>query len=122
LALIAATQIINSFSYRGGYQTLLVGAFVFAAINIIVKPLVRILFLPLNILTLGLFAFVINALMLYLLTIILPDFMVAPYFFPGFREAGVTLPPIRFSLMFTFFLVSIVISTITSFLNWLTSK
>lgn len=46
--------------------TLLVVAFVFGLVNVVIRPLVILLSLPLEILTLGLFTFVINALMLLL--------------------------------------------------------
>ncbi|MGM0385592.1 MAG: phage holin family protein [Actinomycetota bacterium] len=51
-----------------GTQVLIVGvvALVFTLVNMIVKPLVKVLSLPLYILTLGLFALVVNALMLML--------------------------------------------------------
>ncbi|MCZ2098693.1 MAG: phage holin family protein [Anaerolineae bacterium] len=57
--------------------TLLVIALVFGIINAFVKPIVKLLTCPLVILTLGLFIFVINALMLMLTAALLPErFMV----------------------------------------------
>src|SRR5262249_46260678 len=46
------------------WLTLVVVALIFGLINAVIRPLVIILSLPLEILTLGLFTFVINALML----------------------------------------------------------
>jgi len=46
--------------------TLLVVALIFGLVNAVIRPLVILLSLPLEILTLGLFTFVINALMLLL--------------------------------------------------------
>lgn len=48
------------------YWTALVFALVLAIVNVIVRPLLIILTIPLTILTLGLFLFVINALMILL--------------------------------------------------------
>ncbi|MDP2668934.1 MAG: phage holin family protein [bacterium] len=56
---------------------------VLALINILIKPLVIILTLPINILTLGLFTFVINALLIMLAGFIVPGFAVAG-FWPAF--------------------------------------
>ena len=53
--------------------TLLVIALVFGIVNALVKPIVKILTCPLVILTLGLFIFVINALMMMLTAALLPD-------------------------------------------------
>ncbi|WP_436991739.1 phage holin family protein [Streptomyces sp. enrichment culture] len=46
--------------------TLILVALVFGVVNILVKPLVKLLTLPLFILTLGLFTLIVNALMLLL--------------------------------------------------------
>ncbi|KRV47241.1 hypothetical protein AQ490_07115 [Wenjunlia vitaminophila] len=46
--------------------TLLVVALVFGVINVLVKPVVKLMALPLFVLTLGLITFVVNALMLWL--------------------------------------------------------
>jgi putative membrane protein len=48
------------------WLTLLVVALIFGLVNAVIRPLVILLSLPLEILTLGLFTFVINALMLLL--------------------------------------------------------
>jgi putative membrane protein len=53
--------------------TLLVIALVFGIVNAFVKPIVKLLTCPLVILTLGLFIFVVNALMLLLTAAIVPD-------------------------------------------------
>lgn len=51
-------------------------AIVLGILNLIVKPLLVVLTLPVTILTLGLFYFVINALMILLATQIVPGFVV----------------------------------------------
>ncbi len=56
--------------------TLIVIALVFGIINAFIKPIVKLLTCPLVILTLGLFIFVINALMLLLTAAIVPDRLV----------------------------------------------
>ncbi|MDO8522841.1 MAG: phage holin family protein [bacterium] len=59
---------------------------VLALINIFIKPLIIILTLPINILTLGLFTFIINALLIMLAGFIVPGFAVAG-FWPAFLFA-----------------------------------
>lgn len=48
------------------WPTAVIAALLLALVNAVIKPIVHILSLPVTILTLGLFALVINALMLYL--------------------------------------------------------
>jgi putative membrane protein len=57
----------------------LMSALVLGAINVLIRPLVMLLALPLNILTLGLFAFIINALMFALAAWIVPGFEVSNF-------------------------------------------
>ncbi|MES2224258.1 MAG: phage holin family protein [Patescibacteria group bacterium] len=81
--LVATMAIIISAYLLPGVEVTLVGAIVLAVvlalINIFIRPLVFILTLPINILTLGLFSFVINALLIMLASGIVPGFYVASF-------------------------------------------
>lgn len=61
-----ATQIIRGISFTGSNMllTLLVVAVIFGVVNAVIKPILAILTCPLYIVTLGLFTFVVNAVML----------------------------------------------------------
>jgi putative membrane protein len=91
LALAAAAGVIQgiavtSNSTGGQILTLLGVAVIFGLINAIVRPIVRLLTLPLFVLTLGLFTFVVNALML-LLTSWISDRLDLPFVVDGFGAA-----------------------------------
>ncbi|MFJ8586253.1 phage holin family protein [Streptomyces sp. NPDC093595] len=66
--------------------TLVLVALVFGVVNVLVKPVVKLLTLPLFILTLGLFTLVVNALML-LLTSWLADMLDLNFHVEGFWTA-----------------------------------
>lgn len=66
--------------------TVLAIAAVFAVVNIVVRPIVKLLSLPLYVITLGLFTFVVNALML-LLTSWIADLLNVPFHVDGFWAA-----------------------------------
>lgn len=57
----------------------LIAAVVLGAINIFIRPILLILTLPITILTLGLFSFVINALMVMLASALVPGFSVSGF-------------------------------------------
>lgn len=70
-ALLVAVWLIDGITLTGedtGRQalTLVLVALLFGLVNFVVKPIVKLLSLPLLILTLGLFTLIINALMLWL--------------------------------------------------------
>jgi putative membrane protein len=57
---------LESDTTGGKIATLLIVAAIFGLVNAVIKPIVKLFTLPLFVLTLGLIAFVINALMLWL--------------------------------------------------------
>lgn len=118
-ALWVTTKIIPGLTYTGGINSLFLGAGAFMVINIILVPLLRILLLPLNLLTLGLFAFLTNVLALYALTTVVADFRLVPYFFPGISLNGFMIPAMDLTTFWVAVVASFLIGLITHFLQWL---
>jgi putative membrane protein len=63
-ALWVATQVVDGISFTGDIPTLFGVALVFGVLNVVVRPILKLLTFPFLILTLGLFTFVLNAVML----------------------------------------------------------
>lgn len=76
----AAVIMVSAYLLPGvmvsGFVAALILAVVLGAINAFIKPVLLVLALPINILTLGLFTFVINAALIMLATYIVPGFSV----------------------------------------------
>lgn len=66
IALLLASLLVPGVDYQGGILYLLLAGLVIGLINLLVKPLVTLLSLPLLLVTLGLFYLVINGAMLWL--------------------------------------------------------
>jgi putative membrane protein len=62
-----------------GFSAALVAALVLGLVNTFIKPVLLLLTLPLNILTLGLLTFVINALLILLTSALVPGFVVTGF-------------------------------------------
>ena len=77
IAVFALASILNGVTVDG-YQTAIIVAVVLSVLNLIVKPILVILTLPITILTLGLFMFVINSCIILL----------ADKFIDGFAVSG----------------------------------
>jgi putative membrane protein len=69
--------------YVDSVGTLILAGLLLGVVNAIVRPIAFILTLPITLLTLGLFLFVLNAAMVWLVAAILPGFH-APWFVPAF--------------------------------------
>ena len=65
-ALWVATQLVPGVTYTGGGLPFFGVALVFGVVNTFVRPVAKLLTFPLIIVTLGIFIFVINGLMLWL--------------------------------------------------------
>jgi putative membrane protein len=63
-ALWVATQVVDGISFTGDVPRLLGVAIVFGVLNVVVRPILKLVTCPFYILTLGLFTFVVNAVML----------------------------------------------------------
>ncbi len=76
LALLLIAQVFDRF-YLEGFTTALLASFVLSILNVIVKPILVVLTLPITILTLGLFLLIINAITLYFTQAIIgPSFVI----------------------------------------------
>ncbi|MDB6021425.1 MAG: Membrane protein of unknown function [Pedosphaera sp.] len=83
IGVVVATFVVRGINYHDKFLTLAVAAFLLGILNTFVRPTLKLLSLPLLIVTLGLFAFVINALLLYAV-----GWLMRPYFeVENFRAA-----------------------------------
>ena len=63
-----------------GWQTFVAASIVLSFINLFLKPILKIIFLPINILSLGFFTLIINAVILYCTSGIVKGFYVKDFF------------------------------------------
>ena len=103
IALLIAVQIVPDI-YAEDLLTIIIVALIFGVVNALIRPVVAFFTCPLIILTLGLFIFVINALMLWLTA------WIAGQFILGFDIEGGFWPTFWGALVIS--LVSFVISLI----------
>jgi putative membrane protein len=73
VAIMILTYIVPGISVKNFYSAL-IAALVLGLVNAVIRPLLILLTLPVNILTLGLFTLVINALMLWFVASIVKGF------------------------------------------------
>ncbi|SFS32842.1 phage holin family protein [Marininema halotolerans] len=78
LAVIIVAQIIPGIHVEG-FGTALIVALVLGIVNTIIRPILVLLTLPISFLTLGLFIFIVNALMFWLTSAVVPGFDVQTF-------------------------------------------
>ena len=79
LALFIVVTVVPHFHYRS-IVTLAIAALVLGLANAIVRPVLFVLTLPLTILTLGLFLLVLNGIVLWLVSLVVPGFAFHSFF------------------------------------------
>lgn len=78
-ALWVTQALVPGITFRGSVVTLIIAGAIWGLFNLIVRPIAMILSIPLLILTLGLFYFVLNGILLWL----------ASFFLPGYHVSGI---------------------------------
>lgn len=71
LALFGASYVLPGFSFEGGWVAPLIFAIILIVLNVVIKPIMKLLSFPLIFITGGLFLVLINAVTLYLAEYIL---------------------------------------------------
>lgn len=78
LAFYVTAYLVPGFTITG-WQSLIIISIVWGILNLLLKPILVLLTLPINLMTLGLFTFVINALILMLMSRIIPDLTISSF-------------------------------------------
>lgn len=100
-AILLVAQLLEGI-HVAGLGTALVAALVLGLVNAVIRPVILALTMPIGCLTLGLFTFVVNALMLWLTAAVVPGFDI-----DGFLPALVG---------------SVLISVVSSVASWLSGN
>jgi putative membrane protein len=74
---LLTTTVVPGITFTGNWLTLLVAGLVFGLFNLIVRPIALFVSLPLLVLTLGLFYFVLNGILLWLAQFVVPGYRVS---------------------------------------------
>lgn len=119
ITLYLVVMFYQGLSITGGLVTYLSAAFVWTLLNKIVKPIIKLLLLPINLITLGLFSWVVNVITLFLLKYFISGVAIAAYTFPGFSYQGFIIPQMHFNLFISYVITSLVLSLTHMLLIWL---
>jgi len=108
IALIAAVKLVPHVQFTGDWWQLLLLAAIFGVINAYIKPIVKLLSLPLNLITFGLIGFVINT-ALVMLAAAVSQSLTLDFTLAGWPPGSITV-----DVIVAAFLTSIVISVVSA--------
>jgi putative membrane protein len=101
LSIVILAWLLPSITYLS-WSTLIIASVVLTLLQKIVRPILSLLLLPINIITLGMFSWVINVLILWFATAIVPGFHIDQVILFGFQFGAI------FSLIIVSFLLSLI--------------
>ena len=96
------------------------GAIALTVLYIIIQPLMKVIFLPFNILTFGLFSFLVYVFLLHLISTSFGLFTVKTWHFPGLSIAFIIIPRLSITYFQNLVLSSFSLSSIINVLDQLT--
>ncbi len=112
--LFVTSYYIGGFHIAPGIDSLLLVGLGFTAIHLLLKPILNIITGPINFLTFGLIGLIIDAAILYSLTMFLPKIWISAWTFPGFANLGVTIDPIPLNIIMVTILSAFILGFIRS--------
>ena len=121
-ALWLTSQALPGIAITGGWQTILFAGFILCLLVLIVAPILKILFIPINLLTFGLLAWFVNVIVIYLLTLFVPEIQVNAWTFGGWSWAGFVIPGFEVGYFLSLVITSLSIAAITDILHYVSEE
>jgi putative membrane protein len=122
LSLFLLTQLITGIAIEGGFVAYVLAGFCLTLLFTILRPILNLISLPLNALTLGFFSVFTNGILFYLLTVFIPSVSIKAFTFPGASFAGFIIPKISINTFFAFLVVAFLQSIIFTLIKWIIRK
>lgn len=123
-ALYFTSVLIQGMEFKKGLISLFITGAFLSISSFVVKPVVNVLLLPLNLVTLNFFRWVGNLVVLYLATLVLTtEFSISAFKYDGFSSTLFDIPQIvLYPGILSFVAFAFVISIIAGIFHWLVSS
>lgn len=105
LSFYALSLVFQAIRYPS-LSVLIYAAIVFSLLNIFVKPILKLLTFPINLITFGLFSSLLNVIIVYLVTQLVPQFSIVPFKLNSYDIFGIHSPVVHFTSFWAYFVVS----------------
>lgn len=103
-------------------KTLVTAAIIWLLLNKIIKPIIKLLLLPINLITLNLFSWAISLITLFLLPLIVEGISIVPYNFPGISYQGFIVPSFNLNIFLSYIATSSFLNLFHNAIVWIIKK
>jgi putative membrane protein len=111
-----------AFSIQHDLKTLVTASVIWLLLNKIVKPVIKLLLLPINLITLNLFSWVVSLITLFLLQLIVSGITISPFDFSGISYQGFSVPPFHLSIFLSYIVASSFLNIFHNAIAWVIKK
>lgn len=116
---VISTYLIPSFVINNGWSGYTKTVIVLTLIFPLLRPILKVLLLPITIITLGLVNFFLDVILIYFLTILIPEVRILPQTFSSFDLGSVHIAAFTLGRFWVMVLVSFLLTVLTKFIRWL---
>lgn len=112
LTLFLTTLIFNGLQINGGVISYLFSAVLLVLGFIFLKPIISTITLPIAALTFNLITIVTTLIIVYLISLMNPQFDIVPFTFSGLSVFGYIIPPFQADVLLSYVIISVTIHII----------
>ncbi len=115
-ALFVSSSLFTGIVIKGGISQYLYDAVLLVLGFVLVRPIINIVALPFNALTLGVFSIFSTVIVLYLLTLTDRNFIIQPFVFNGITVSSLSIPSFHLNIILSYLIISVTIQLVYKFL------
>lgn len=105
-----AGYFLSGFRIDNTWSAYFIASVVFVIFNFFLSPIIKLLLLPINLLTLGLFRWLSNVLVLYLFDLLYDGINIVAFTYPGYTSSIISIPAGHLNLFWVLVLSSLLMS------------
>lgn len=119
LSIFLTSLLFSGLQVTGGITSFITAGLLLTLLIALLDPIVKIITLPFNIITLGLLSFLSTLAALFVLTFFYSSIKVYPFIFDGISFLGLTIKEMEFSLLLSFIVISATIYFVNKLLGFI---
>lgn len=118
-AIWTTSTFMGGISYDKDLRVLFLASLALAIGHVLIVPLINLLLLPINILTLGSFRWVSVVILLVAVTFLVNGFTIGPFMFPAISTPFFGIPSFHVGIFISYVFVAFALSIFSGFFFWL---
>lgn len=112
LALFLATQLYKGITVTGGGTSFFLAGLTLTIAHFIIRPIIKIISIPLTVLTLGIFSLFVNGITLFIVSYLYPSIIITAFTYPSFTLGSIITPSFHVPLFLSYTVISATIYAI----------